>query len=99
MFVERKIVHHLISVPCTESSPRLSMLKSFGLLKASESQIDCSSSLRQKKPLESSESFDRNGSRNTLGRKVVYSKYLDGALCLPCVCFRMKCGKNGAKLD
>ena len=89
----------MISVPCTESLPRLPMLKSFGLLKASESQIDCSSSPRQRKPLESSESFDRNGSRNTLGRKAVYSKYLDGALCLPSVCFGMKCGKNGAKLD
>ena len=82
----------MISVPCTESSPRLPMLKSFGLLKASESQNDCSSSSRQRKPLESRESFDRNGWRNTLGRKVVYSKYLDG-------CFGMKCGKNGAKLD
>ena len=89
----------MISVPCTESSPRLPMPKSFGPLKASESQIDCSSSPRQKKPRESSESFDRNGSRNTFGGKVVYSKYLDDALCLPCVCFGIKCGKNGAKLD
>ena len=30
---------------------------------------------------------------------LVYSKYLDGALCLPCVCFGMECGRNGAKLD
>ena len=30
---------------------------------------------------------------------LVYSKYLDGAFCLPCVCFGMECGKNGAKLD
>ena len=31
---------------------------------------------------------------------LVYSKYLDGAfICLPCVCFGMECGKNGAKLD
>ena len=29
---------------------------------------------------------------------LVYSKYLDGASCLPCVCFSMECGKNGAKL-
>ena len=30
---------------------------------------------------------------------LVYSKYLNGALCLPCACFGMECGKNGAKLD
>ena len=30
---------------------------------------------------------------------LVYSKYLDGAFCLPCVCFRVECGKNDAKLD
>ena len=30
---------------------------------------------------------------------LVYSKYLDGAFCLPCVCFGVECGKNGAKLD
>ena len=30
---------------------------------------------------------------------LVYSKYLDSAFCLPCVCFGMECGKNGAKLD
>ena len=30
---------------------------------------------------------------------LVYSKYLDGAFCLPCVCFGMECGKNGAKLN
>ena len=30
---------------------------------------------------------------------LVYSKYLDGAFCLPCVCFGMECGKNGVKLD
>ena len=30
---------------------------------------------------------------------LVYSKYLDGTFCLPCVCFGMECGKNGAKLD
>ena len=30
---------------------------------------------------------------------LVYSKYLDGAFCLPCVCFGMECGRNGAKLD
>ena len=67
LFVERKIVHRLISVPCTESLPRLPILKSFGLLKASGSQIYCSSFPRRKKPLESSESFDKNGSWNTLG--------------------------------
>ena len=39
--------------------PRLPMQKRFGLLKASGSQIYCSSSLCRKKPLESSESFDR----------------------------------------
>ena len=56
---ERKIVHWLILVPCIESLPRLPSQKSFGLLKASGSQIYCSSSPRGKKPLESSESFDR----------------------------------------
>ena len=30
---------------------------------------------------------------------LVYSKYFDGGLCLPCVCFGMECGKNCAKLD
>ena len=35
---------------------------SFGLLKASGSQIYCSSFPRRKKPLESSESLDKNGS-------------------------------------
>ena len=30
---------------------------------------------------------------------LVYSKYLDGAFCLPCVCFGVERGKNGAKLD
>ena len=30
---------------------------------------------------------------------LLYSSYLDGTLCLPWVCFRMECGKNGAKLD
>ena len=49
----------LISVPCIESFPRFPTQKSFGLLKASGSQIYCSSSLCRKKPLESSESFDR----------------------------------------
>ena len=39
--------------------PRLPMQKRFGLLKASGSQIYCSSSLCRKKPLESSENFDR----------------------------------------
>ncbi len=38
-FVERKSVHRLISVPFL---PRLPILKSFGLLKASGSQIYCS---------------------------------------------------------
>ena len=43
-----------------ESFPRLPTQKSqFGLLKAFGSQIYCSSSLCRKKPLESSESFDR----------------------------------------
>ena len=59
---EVKIVHRLISVPCTESLPRLPTLKSLGLLKAFGSQMYCSSSWRRKKPVESSESFDRNGS-------------------------------------
>lgn len=62
LFVERKIAHRLISVPCTESLPRLPMLKSFGLLKASGSQIYFSSFPLREKPLESSESFDSNGS-------------------------------------
>ena len=30
---------------------------------------------------------------------LVYSKYLDGAFCLPCLCFGMECGKNGNKLN
>ena len=30
---------------------------------------------------------------------LLYSKYLDGAFCLPCVCFGMESGKNGAKLN
>ena len=30
---------------------------------------------------------------------LAYSKYLDGAFCLPCVCFGRECGKNGAKLE
>ena len=59
LFVERKIVYLLISLPCIESFPRLPTRKSFGLLKASGSQIYCSSSPHRKKPLESSESFDR----------------------------------------
>ena len=48
-----------ISVPCIESFPRLPTQKSFGLLKASGSQIYFSSTLCRKKPLESSENFDR----------------------------------------
>ena len=51
-----------IGTVCTESLPRLPTLKSLGLLKAFGSQIYCSSSRRRKKPAESSESFDRNGS-------------------------------------
>ena len=54
LFVETKIVYWLISVPCIESFPRLPTQLSFGLLKASGSQIYCSSSLCRKKPLESS---------------------------------------------
>ena len=38
LFVERKTVYLLISVPCIESFPRLPTQKSFGLLKASGSQ-------------------------------------------------------------
>ena len=49
LFVEMKIVHCLISVLCTESLPYLPTLKSLGLLKASESQIYCSSSRHRKK--------------------------------------------------
>ena len=49
----------MLSVPCIESFPRLPTQNNFGLLKASGSQIYCSSSPRRKKPLESSESFDR----------------------------------------
>ena len=30
---------------------------------------------------------------------LLYSKYLDGAFCLPCVCFGIESGKNGAKLN
>ena len=30
---------------------------------------------------------------------LAYSKYLDGAFCLPCLCFGMECGKNGNKLN
>ena len=30
---------------------------------------------------------------------LVYSKYLDGAFCLPCLCFGIEFGKNGSKLD
>lgn len=32
-------------------------------------------------------------------RWLVYSKYLDGAFCLPCVCFGGGCGHNSSKLD
>jgi len=52
--IEKKIAHRFISIPCTESLPSSPTLKSFGILKASESQIYCSSSLRRKKPVESS---------------------------------------------
>ena len=57
LFVERKIVYWLISVPFIDPFPCLPTQKSFGLLKASRSL--CSSSLCRKKPLESSESFNR----------------------------------------
>ena len=60
--IEKKIAHRLISVPCTESLPSLPTLNRFGILKASGSQIYCSSSPRRTKPVESSESFVRNGS-------------------------------------
>ena len=30
---------------------------------------------------------------------LVYSKFLDGAFCLPCVCFGVQCGRNSNKLD
>ena len=30
---------------------------------------------------------------------LLYSKYLGGAFCLPCVCFGGESGKNGAKLN
>ena len=30
---------------------------------------------------------------------LAYSKYLDGAFCLPCLCFGMEWGKNGNKLN
>ena len=30
---------------------------------------------------------------------LVYSKYLDGAFCLPCVLFARACGRNSSKLD
>ena len=30
---------------------------------------------------------------------LAYSKYFDGAFCLPCVCFGLECGKNGDRLD
>ena len=30
---------------------------------------------------------------------LAYSKYVDGAFCLPCVCFRVQCGRNTNKLD
>ena len=30
---------------------------------------------------------------------LVYSKYLDSAFCLPCLCFGIEFGKNGSKLD
>ena len=49
--IERNNVHRLISVPFTESLPSLPTLKSFCILKASGSQIYCSSSLRRKKPV------------------------------------------------
>ena len=62
-----RLVHCLITVLCAESLPRLPTLKSFGLLKASGSQMYCSSYPCRKKPLESSKSFDWNGSRNTFG--------------------------------
>ena len=30
---------------------------------------------------------------------LIYSKYLDGAFCLPCCCFGVECGKNATKLE
>ena len=30
---------------------------------------------------------------------LVYSKFLDGAFCLPCVLFGVQCGRNSNKLD
>ena len=30
---------------------------------------------------------------------LAYSKYVDGAFCLPCVCFGVQCGRNTNKLD
>ena len=30
---------------------------------------------------------------------LTYSNYVDGVFCLPCLCFGLECGKNGAKLD
>ena len=90
--MERKIVHRLISVPCTESLPRLPTLKSLGLLKASGSQFPASKETCEKQ---------RKFLQEWLVKYpwLVYSKYLDGAFCLPCVCFGMECGKNGAKVD
>ena len=31
--------------------------------------------------------------------RLAYSKYLDGAFCLPCVLFGVQCGRNSNKLD
>ena len=30
---------------------------------------------------------------------LAYSKYIDGAFCLPCVCFEVQCGRNTNKLE
>ena len=55
--------------------------KSFGLLKESGSQIYWSSSPRRKKPVESSASFDRNGSWNILGL-FIPSTWMVRSVCL-----------------
>ena len=96
LFVECKIVHRLISVPCTESLPRSPTLKSFGLLKASGSQIYCSSSQRQRNLWKAAKVS--TGMALEIPLACLF-QVLDGAFCLLCACFGMECGKNGAKLD
>ena len=72
--------------------------KYYAIFKISGNQISCFFFLKRARLVESYEGSGLKSSYASLGLFIAWM-YLDGALCLPCLCFGMDCEKNGNKLN